>query len=306
VHGSTQVLSRGGDDEPHLSVSSTQTRYKRTPLGVVLHLMALSIHFGWFALLGVTTFLLYEHIDDNDNYVVALKWFCAVWNLGFAWSMALYWPHSIHSLFLRQCLLSEASHIAVYHEISSSKDTVSDQELNYFTIMALDGFAWCASQLKKIMVVLFATPNARLDPNQCIHEYCLVQNNPDGTQYFIFLFRRYNFDVETQSFVPGWYNLGNTFTELAPKGATVIDELEFAYLQAVGEETADEERTIPQGISPTGLSTPAGLSKQDVMQRRQAAGANVFQMKKPVLLKGFVAEISKPFYLSKSTFCRFG
>jgi E1-E2 ATPase len=289
VDASTKVLRLNKDDQ--LAVSSTQTGYKRTPVGIVLHFVAISILLGWCAVLAVTTALQYEYASDTDNYLVALKWFCLTWNFAFLWSMAMYWPQSIRSLFLRRCLLSEATHVAVFYQFGSSKHAVGEMRMIKLPRLMLDVFAWLASCHEKIMILLFATPDARPDPTKGILKYCLVETNPDGTRYFTFLFRRYNFDNAKQIFVPGSFKLGGTFAELAPKGATIIDELEKAYLHAVGDDPTECAPTIAPGIC------PAGLSNQDVVRRRQAIGANVIEMEKPMFLKEFVAEMSKPFYL---------
>jgi hypothetical protein len=56
-------------------VLATQTGYKCAPLGIALHLVALSIYFGWFAELAMTTSQLSQYLDDHDSYVAALNWF---------------------------------------------------------------------------------------------------------------------------------------------------------------------------------------------------------------------------------------
>jgi E1-E2 ATPase len=291
VHGSTKILHLDEDDQ--IAPSSTQTGYKRTPVGVVLHLITLFMYFGWFALLAVVTTLVYKNEDDYGNYQTAYGWFCAVWNAGFVWSMTLSWPHSIRSLFLRRCLLSEATHVAVYHGFAPSQHANSDKklELRLLPTVVVDFCTWIVMQHRKVMIMVFATPDARTDPNKGILKYCLVETNPDGTKYFMFVFRRYNFDLEKQSFVPASYKLGNTFAELAPKGATVIDILEAAYLQIVGDNTAENAPPIAHP------SCFFGLTTRDVLQRRQAIGANIIEMEEPSFVKEFLSEVSKPFFL---------
>jgi hypothetical protein len=177
-------------DDDHHVVSATQTWYNRTPVGVVLHLVALSIYFGWLAELAMTTSQLY--------HIVAVKCFCVVWNVG------MYWLHSIQSLFLLRCVLSD---VAIYHGFEPG---ASDQKLDLVLLVRVvhNLCDWIACQHQKIMIMSFATSYARPNIKKIIPKYCPVETNPDGSKYFTFLFRRYNFDVEKQCFVPGFFKSG--------------------------------------------------------------------------------------------------
>lgn len=273
-----------------MPTTSFQTGYKRTRTGALLYFVALSILFGWIVLLAMTTRLQYIYTGDDRNYYVSLQWFCAVFNIGFVWSLIMYWPHSIASLFLRRCLLPEATHVAVYYEFAKAKENaVASNHLRLMPKWVLSLFYFVSNKIEVyLLLLIFTSENARVDPNKGIREFCPVRQNSDGSKYFCFLFRRYNLDERRQRFVPGCFNLGETFADLAPTGATELDQLELAYLEAIDEEA---DPALLKKVSPKGLTV------EQVLKRSVAVGPNAIEMEPPLFVRSVAKELSTTFYL---------
>lgn len=157
-------------------------------------------------------------------------------------------------------------------------------------------------------------------------EYCPVHTNPDdGSRYFVFLFRRYNYDKKQQMFVAGEFSIGKTFAEMKPRRIQNLDDFSRRYAvdqSKTRKELAEEESssrgfrrstkssgssnrtTIGSKEDNTEQSTmtltveeATGLSAAEVLHRRLIVGPNVIEMTKPALWNVFRQEISKPFYL---------
>ena len=116
VEGSSVVV--GTKDENGIVRKTMQTGYKHHPVGTIIYMLTMVTFFGWFALLAGCTHL-YNIAENEEDILMAYKTFCAVFSVGFIWSLSLFWPYSIESLFLRKCLLSEASHVAILDETNN-------------------------------------------------------------------------------------------------------------------------------------------------------------------------------------------
>jgi hypothetical protein len=120
------------------------------------------------------------------------------WMVGFFWTFALNWPDSIRSLFFRRCVLLHADHVAVFVPEQKSENLTHDSKFIMIlkcilenTFRVVDGF----------MAFLFSdTMRGKV---QGSFRYCRVEADDDGSRYFFFNFRRYNFDEETGVFIPG-------------------------------------------------------------------------------------------------------
>jgi magnesium-transporting ATPase (P-type) len=89
-------------------------------------------------------------------------------------------------------------------------------------------------------------------------EFCVVTTDLDGTRFFVFNFRRYNYNEQLCKFVPGRWE-------------TV-------------RKIADMYELRP------------GLSKEQVRIRRALVGPNVIEMREPSLLRTLSSEFARPFY----------
>lgn len=89
-------------------------------------------------------------------------------------------------------------------------------------------------------------------------EYCVVTTDLDGTRFFVFNFRRYNYSKQLCKFVPGRWETVRKISDI------------------------DNVR--------------GGLSRQEVGMRRALVGPNIIEMHEPSLLRTLSNEFSRPFY----------
>jgi len=194
-----------------------------------------------------------------------LKTFIIVWSVGFVWCFALKWPYTIRSLFLRRCLLQESTHVAVLVKRMGKEQKGPNGAANKSGCFGhgflTDLFARVYGYVRAFMSLLFSDNDCFHLSADGVYQICPVQKGSDGTRFFVFLFRRYNFDAETAEFVPGKMVVGESVKDL----------------QAAG-------------------SSDNGLSVQDVEDRYRIVGLNSIEMEKPVFLKVVSEEFSKPFY----------
>jgi magnesium-transporting ATPase (P-type) len=263
-----------------------QTAYKRHFVGTILYLLIMATFFGWFALQLVCTNLLYT--TEGDDLLMSLRTFTAAWVVGYFWNCSLLWPHTIESLFLRRCDFAEATHIAVFqetsdessHALNATKVDQSSRIPAFVNVIAahVRGFA------HSYFTLLFADPHCRPDGTKGIFQFCPVLRNSDNSQYIIFLLRRYNFNQGSGLYLAGTWAMERTFKDLAAsKGITAVDEIEAAYEKILMEHSGNPQE---QHFSST-QNHPNG----------RAVGPNVMEMDPPVLLRIFIDEIAKPFYL---------
>jgi hypothetical protein len=295
VEGST-VAIHTKDEADSVTRMTLQTGYKRHPIGTIIHILTMVTFFGWFALLIVCTHLYYTTEDEQDMLMV-YKTFSVVYMVGFFWTISLYWPYSIESLFFRQCLLSEATHVAIFHEINEDNDhrwTNEEHEKRTartqclaFIMVVINAFQACAHLYFK---VIFSDPHCHPDASKGLFEICPVKHNEDGSRYIIFLYRRYNFQTKAGTFESGSWVMGATFEDLSPKGIKAIDQAEVG-LQRIhamddSSDSLENRRCHLQG-----------LTSKDVQERISTVGPNIMEIPRPSFFKIFLAEMAKPFYI---------
>jgi len=129
VDGSTKTLKEveelGYNQNHNANSTWTQTAYCGSFVGTLIYIIVLISLFGIQVMLAVLTLLYYNHDvqASSSEQELILKAFIVTWMLGFLWSFVLKWPSSIHSLFLRRCLHSCATFVAVYFSgVTSSKE----------------------------------------------------------------------------------------------------------------------------------------------------------------------------------------
>jgi len=304
VEGSTRKLQVSHTDssisESEENGDSTrQTGFKHHWLGVVLHVCTLLTVVGWFGLLAGTTYLYYKYNADEENLIMSLKAFCLAWNLGLLWNFILKWPLSIESIFLRRCSLEEATQVVVYHETASCPPQLKEDD----SVLPASVRAFISTLYRvhaHVMTLIFADVNARPNREKGVLEYCPVQANADGSKYFVFLFRRYNFDEKRRVYVPGSWLVGRTFAEIAPLGVSAVDEMELAYEEIFVGEDNEESSNDPDktdGVTKYRIDPHAGLNEKEVKLRYSAVGPNRIDMRKPTYFHMCLEEIKKPFYV---------
>jgi E1-E2 ATPase/Cation transporter/ATPase, N-terminus len=258
--------------------------YQRHGIGLLLHYLTLLTFCGWNALLCWLS-IQYYAMDGNEyvskrNVVIEdeeqlLKTYIITWSVGLVWCLVmLKWPHSVRSVFLRRCRLSQASFVAVYLELPQAADNVKYRNNNNNnSVYCPPG---CLEWVKKVLDCIFRFLNSIasifiFSDKDCFHQkdgsavfkYCRVQTDNDdmGTRYFMFLFRRYNYDASTDSFVPGVFIVGDRLGDYVAAG------------------------------------TSGGLTSDQVMERTSIVGPNTIETKTPSFLYTLVQELNKPFYM---------
>jgi magnesium-transporting ATPase (P-type) len=220
--------------------------------------------FGFQVVLTACTISYYIHQDKErasvdpvfDNERQVLQAFEVTWMLGFLWSYALKWPYSIRSLFYQRCALGEATHVSVLvpYDDDVSQSAVDDSKGTKYVVNIQRRIQILFSLVNRCMAFLFSE-RAREAGKV---EYCSVETDTDRTRYFVFNFRRYNYDDVSCKFAPGAWHAANTIGDF------------------------DKMRT--------------GLAANEVEKRRRVVGPNSIEMKPPSLLRSISEEFTKPFY----------
>eukprot|EP00934_Nitzschia_sp_Nitz4_P005704 Nitzschia sp. Nitz4//scaffold440_size7261//1106//5402//NITZ4_009160-RA/size7261-snap-gene-0.0-mRNA-1//-1//CDS//3329552021//5694//frame0 len=280
-------------------VSRTQqTGYKVHPVGLVIYYWTLVTYAVWAVLLSVLIALYYKHGDNEADSVMLLRTFCLVWNVGIMWCLTLQWPHSNEAVFLRKCALHEATHVAV-HQRSGEETGVTMKEPSPRSLvgrvlgLTLD---IAGDTTRKLMVLIFADPNVRPRADEGTVNYCPVHRNSDGSRFFVFLFRRYNFHEKRQVFAEGTWQVGTTFKELAPPGMNKAHGFDTSYENVA--HVGNHEEDAPSHIfDKANYMHAEGLNNDEVVTRQKAVGRNVIVMPSPSYLREFRQELVKPFYI---------
>jgi E1-E2 ATPase/Cation transporter/ATPase, N-terminus len=184
--------------------------------------------------------------------------------MGFVWCFTLKWPHTIQSLFLRRCLLYEATHVGIFLKRTEKEAPAANKTpggcFGVYDFLSLL-FARASECIQIFMSLLFSDSDCyHCQPNGT-YQICPVQREADYSRFLVLLFRRYNFDDESSMFVSGKYPVGETIGDL----------------QAVG-------------------NNETGLAATDVEQRLRFVGPNSIEMPKPVVWNVILHEFCKPFY----------
>jgi hypothetical protein len=276
VHGSTKPLYvEAAANNMDAMINGTgaacqHSGYKNHLIGLFLNYITLLTFAGWNALLCYLSIQYYAM--DGNEYVSKrkvsiedeeqlLKTYIVTWCMGFLWCLCmLKWPHSVRSVFLRRCPLSQSSFVAVYLELPKAvAGAMHQQDLMYRNSGGGAGCTGCMAIVKKVLNIIFCILNGIMSvfvfsDKDCFHQkdgvfkYCPVQTDEKGTRYFIFLFRRYNYDDTTDSFVPGVFTVGDSLGDYIAAGKT-------------------------------------GLTSEDVLTRTSIVGRNSIETTKPEFLK---------------------
>jgi hypothetical protein len=186
-------------------IPKTQTGYKRGVVGSIVYVLTTLTLLGFQILLATTCILYYVQqeaimrwqpiFEDEEQALFA---FLMSWMVGFVWTFALRWPHSIPSLFFRRCVLRQADYVKVFVPEQKREDLKRDP--TYITF--LKHFLGSAFDIMGGFMAFLFSDSARGKVQGSYH-YCLVEVDTDGSRYFFFNFRRYNLDEETGVYAPG-------------------------------------------------------------------------------------------------------
>lgn len=143
--------------------------------------------------------------DDAPN---ALYVFIIAWGIGFAWVLFFKRPQSLYCVFLRRTELRDASTVAVF---------IPDSRGIQFLVR--DGEEWVVTKyfqlfnvyVDKFLSLLYSEPEHD-EPGQT--GYCPVKVDEFGVRYFEFRMRRYNYQADSDSFVPAELNITGTAADL--------------------------------------------------------------------------------------------
>ena len=243
-----------------------QTGYRRHWLGHLLFINILFTFMGWIALLIWLPIQYYaleesEYVSKRkihfEDEIQLLKTFVIVWSVGFTWCFALKWPYSIQSLFWRRCNLDEADHVAFFQELATAPTVSSKGESSMLWRMMVPFFENISSGFTTVMSTIFSDKEY-WHFKEGTFIYAPVKTTGDGTRYLVFSLQRYNFDTNSQTFLPATWSIGTTLGELA----------------------AHEE----------------GMTTKDRDERVHQVGLNAIEMHKPKFLVLLLLEFTKPFY----------
>jgi Cation transporter/ATPase, N-terminus len=194
-----------------------------------------------------------------------LKVFIVCWSMGFVWFFALKWPYSIQSLFLRRCLLCEATFVGIFMK-RTDKTAPTDIKMKGGCSAAYEFlsllFARAFDFIQTFFSLLFSDRDCFHTNPDGTYQICPVKRSySDDSRYFILTFRRYNFDNEASKFVAGKFEVGETIEDLQNAG-----------------------------------SNDVGLAAHDVKHRLRLVGPNSIEVPKPNFFKILTEEFSKAFY----------
>ena len=127
--------------------------------------------------------------------------------MGIVWSFLFQWPESIESLFLRRCLLSQATHVAVIAptkkvEVAATTNTSHWGDI-FWRLMCFP----CDIFLRILFSYNGAEPGFELI-------YCKVDTTDTSVPSFFCRMGRYVYNVEQDKFIPGAMEVGKTIGDL--------------------------------------------------------------------------------------------
>jgi len=192
-----------------------QTAYCRGLVGDTLYAISVMTLWGFQILLAILSIMYYQQQElivrwtpvmlDEKQILLAFE---IVWMVGIVWSLCMKWPFSVHTIFLRRCKFSQATHVMVfapYAEDTNKHAEVVDRQLKLFVNVLFCGVNF-------IMSILFNDVNRPAVPGT--YDYCRVDVDDDGNRSFYFRLRLYVYDSENELFVPGSVHVGGTIGQI--------------------------------------------------------------------------------------------
>lgn len=244
----------------------TQTGYTTPFLGRLLYYAVMLTLLGFQVLLLAFTWASYY-----ENQEESLRAFETTWVIGFLWTFLFKYPISIRAVFYRRCDLALATIICVSVPANQEKGQVmespvdvgasSRRTLKGLSVVALAMVRGITSCTSFVLGYFFNLPGKG---GATLHFFPVEYYNHGGSapqRYFVYSFRRYNFDAQAQKYIPGHLQVANHVGDL--------------------QQVAINRK---------------GLSEKQVLQRLEKIGPNVIDMKKPLFSTCLAQEFAKPFY----------
>jgi hypothetical protein len=147
------------------------------------------------------------------------------WFVGFLWTMAFQWPHSIGGLFLRRCPLAQATHVAVE---APTKNVTSTSHQVFYGLLVVK-VIWYPFDLFRRTV--FSYPHVKEEYET---SFCKVSRSKNGCKSFYFRMGRYVLNQESGTFIPGIVALGQTVGDLVALGNGLTTEEAASHFEVVG------------------------------------------------------------------------
>lgn len=240
------------------------TGYQSNVLGNIVFISVVITLCGFHVLL-----LMYTIASYKLNQEESLRMFEIVWGVGFLWTLIFKWPYSIGSIAYKRCKLNIADTVCVFSPsaIPESLRSIKQQamfeknhvdsrkEPQYLGLLQYIGNL-ALSVINGIMARLFGVSTGGSGTTKYLP---IKTDKMTGTRYFVFQFRRYNYNSETETFENGCLKV----------------------VQNIGDV----------------LDADEGLSSTEVERRLRIVGPNVIEMQKPWLLGCILSEFAKPFYV---------
>jgi predicted P-type ATPase len=244
----------------------TVTGYQKNIFGTLLFLSVVLTLVGFH--LVILAFAISSYYENQEE---SLRVFEVVWSIGFAWTLLFKWPYSIGSIFYKRCRMHVADTVCIFSPSTTPESLRSIKQLTqtekensshksvqrdpvYIAVLRHSAHV-IAGVVNNIMAGLFSMP-ARGNGKM---QYVPVKTDRiTGTRYFVFQFRRYNYDSELETFQAGCLKIVDTIGDV--------------------------------------LNGNEGLSTSEVERRLRIVGPNTIEMQKPNALECVISEFSKPFY----------
>lgn len=256
---------------------ATQTGYKYHPVGSIIYAGAVGLAFMYVALLVVLVVDYYESPPESDRVKVLMQTIIRVWHVGIAWTFLLHWPLEFWALFLRQCELSEATHVHVVYQREPSLSQQAEKK-RLDSSWAMQSTHLLSKWTQRAMYFLYSKSQGPIDATVTCVKFCSVKCNPDGSRYIVFLHRHYDFCLKRKSFAFGMWEVGKTYKDFA-KIAAPKEGRSGVTCEEAGSRTLSR-----------------GLSDKEVAQRLAVAGRNAIFMPKPSFLRSLFKKIKEPFF----------
>ena len=247
TEGITQTLQETAASSDSTLPEQTVTGYRTSLVGSILYgaVMAMLVAFQ----ILIFGFAISSYGTSQTESLVAFE---ITWSLAFVYTLLFKYPYSIASVFYKECSLQTATMVCVVTPIvpvaHSHRDPKYIRRLRALSTRV-------AAMFHCLLACFFSVPGrgrGRLD-------YVAVKKDIKGTRYFVFEFRRYNFNVESQAFEPGDIQVVDTIADV--------------------------------------LGAANGLSSLEVERRLRIVGPNSIDMLPPSFWRSLGEEFHKSFYV---------
>ena len=139
-------------------------------------------------------------------------------------SLSLQWPETIESIFLRRCILSQATHVAVVAPIKESKITGTNRTRSWGSVFVQ--IVLCP--FDKFFRFYFSYPTADSDFETI---YCRVETSR-SSNFFYCRLGRYIYNDETDKYIPASMEVGITFDDFfSQRSGLTSDEVNRRFQQ---------------------------------------------------------------------------